>query len=119
MARRGMVFGVFDGLHEGHRHFLSEAAKRCGELVVVVARDETSAALKGRVPREALGERLARLRAWNPSLVAVWGDKALGDWAVVGEYAPDIIFLGHDQRALGAALAPLRIPLEFLGKREI
>ena len=50
MNKKGMVFGVFDGLHEGHKYLLTEAAKLCDELVVVVTLDEAVATLKGHLP---------------------------------------------------------------------
>jgi FAD synthetase len=47
---RVIAFGVFDGLHEGHRHFLREARKLGGRLTVAVAHDEAVVMLKGRRP---------------------------------------------------------------------
>lgn len=40
---RVMVFGVFDGLHPGHRAFLRQARKKGDKLIVVVARDNFDA----------------------------------------------------------------------------
>jgi len=38
-ALKSMVFGVFDGLHEGHLFFLDEAQKYGDNLIIVVASD--------------------------------------------------------------------------------
>ena len=109
-----MVFGVFDGLHEGHRHFLSEAAKRCETLVVVVARPETSVALKNRPPQESLEERIKKIQEFNPSCTVVPGDSELGQWQIIAEHAPDTVFLGHDQKELEGALTKMKLPCVFL-----
>jgi cytidyltransferase-like protein len=42
-----MVFGTFDGIHDGHRYFLNEAKKFGDKLVVAVAKDTTVKTLKG------------------------------------------------------------------------
>jgi len=47
----GMVFGVFDGLHQGHKHFLQAAAKRCKQLIVVVTVPAVVSVLKKHKPR--------------------------------------------------------------------
>jgi len=112
---RGMVFGVFDGLHEGHRYFLREAASGCDKLIVVVARDTAARALKKRSPKNDLALRMVSLRATDPSLTVVPGDEKEGEWSVLKENRPDRIFLGYDQTALFTALSASGIPLTFLG----
>ena len=42
-----MAFGTFDLLHPGHEHFLKQA-KRYGDLIVVIARDNTVLKVKGK-----------------------------------------------------------------------
>ena len=34
------IFGVFDGIHDGHLFFIREAKKQGNRLVAIVARDE-------------------------------------------------------------------------------
>jgi len=115
--KRVMVFGVFDGLHEGHRYFLAAAQKYGDELIAVVARDETVRVLKNKTPRHNEKERMAAVmqlsrlslyREDDPRLIdvtrAVLGDRVLGAYDVIKKYKPDIICLGYDQDALGEDL---------------
>lgn len=95
-----LVFGTFDGLHDGHRFFLREARKLGNRLIVAVARDSVVKELKGRVPRKPLQERLAELRASGLVDEAVGGDTQLGSWDAVKTHSPDIIALGYDQTRL-------------------
>ena len=92
-----MVFGVFDGLHSGHRHFLKEAKKYGNKLIVVVAPDKVVSSLKKRRARK--GERARREAVSRiPGVYkAVLGDKAQGSYTVVKRYRPDVICLGYDQ----------------------
>jgi cytidyltransferase-like protein len=114
---KGMVFGVFDGLHEGHAHFLREAASRCDELVAVVATDEAARALKGRAPKFSLSERIARVVALGASTVAP-GDEEQGAWRVLEKHAPDVVFLGYDQDAIAKALDARGIRYEYVSAHE-
>jgi cytidyltransferase-like protein len=109
-----MVFGVFDGLHEGHRHFLNEAKKRCDELVVVVSQDEAARALKGREPHKPFEERVIDIRAFDTSFIVVAGDTIHGSWEVLAKQEPDIVFAGYDQRELAEALEEKGIRVEFI-----
>ena len=99
-----MVFGVFDLLHDGHRHFLLEAKKLAGKLIVAVAPDSIVANLKGRQPRNSLSIRIKNLEAKNLADSIVVGDTALGNWNVINRYAPDVIALGYDQKELAETL---------------
>lgn len=104
VKQRVMVFGVFDGLHAGHRAFLTAAKKRGTELIAVVARDEVVRLLKSKTPRR---DEKARVRAIHESGLAdrvVLGDKKQGTYRVIARYAPDSICLGYDQKMLAAHL---------------
>lgn len=114
MVRRGMVFGVFDGLHQGHRYFLSKAALRCRELIVVISKSHVVRRLKSRNPRYNFQTRARTISAFNPKLVIVAGDDKLGSWSVLKKYRPDVVFLGYDQQALGVELAKRRVRCIFL-----
>lgn len=92
---RVMASGVFDILHTGHVHYLSEAKKLGDELVVVVATDSTVRRNK----HEPITPELMRLelvQSLKPVDYAVLGRE--GDmYSVVMEIRPDIIALGYDQ----------------------
>lgn len=109
-----MVFGVFDGLHEGHRHFIREASARCKELIVVVAPDAVVQKLKNRIPRETISARMKGIQNIDPTLTVISGDDEEGAWSVLEKHHPDYIFLGYDQHALAGALRARGIPLTLL-----
>jgi cytidyltransferase-like protein len=105
----GMVYGVFDGFHEGHRHFLREAMKHCHRLIVVVAHPDMVKLLKDRTPYYALDERLAAIRAFHPTAEVIIGDCATGQWTALKHYQPDIVLLGYDQNRLGTELKKIGV----------
>lgn len=95
--KRVIVFGTFDVVHEGHRSLFRQARHHGEELIVVVARDQTVKAVKGRLPH--FREEKRRAAVEHEKLV----DKAvLGSpddkYAIIAELKPDIICLGYDQR---------------------
>jgi len=51
MKKKVLVFGTFDGLHEGHKNFFKQAREFGDFLVVVVGRDSTIVKTKGRPPK--------------------------------------------------------------------
>lgn len=101
---KGIVFGTFDGLHDGHKHFLRLAAAKCGTLVVVVAPDETVSALKGQKPRLVLSERMATVKEFMPGARVVAGDVVNGSWKILQNESPDVAILGYDQDDLAREL---------------
>lgn len=97
---RVMAFGTFDLLHPGHLYYL-KAAKALGkELIVVVARDSTVLAQKGRKPEHNENERLKNVRKLEFVDKAVLGSESGGKvrYGVVAEFRPDVIALGYDQK---------------------
>lgn len=103
-AKRGMVFGVFDGLHPGHEFFLAEAARHCDELIVVVTLKEAAFLLKGRMPRQDISERIAAIKSYRQNFIVVAGDAVPGSWKVLADHSPDVIFLGYDQHGIAREL---------------
>ena len=101
--------GTFDGLHRGHL-FLLEYAHRRGlamarrqgrpgvHLSVVVARDESVKRIKHRAPHHTQRERcalVAALRLVDEAFVGKPNDFI----ASVRRVQPELIVLGHDQKA--------------------
>ena len=106
---RVFVGGTFDGLHRGHL-FLLEYAHRRGEamakrqgrpgvhLSVVIARDDSVRRIKHRSPHHTQRERCALMAAVRLVDQAFVGAK--NDFiASVRRVNPDLIVLGHDQKA--------------------
>ncbi len=98
--KKVMVFGVFDGLHDGHRRMLKEAKALGDYLVVVVAQNHIVEHLKGHQPRLDLAERFAHLEAEDGVDQVLVGDAEHGTWEVVKNNKPDVIALGYDQATL-------------------
>lgn len=95
-----MVFGVFDGVHEGHRHFFQEAREPGDYLIAVVAQDHIVEHLKGHLPKLDLSQRFEHLGKEDGVDEVVIGDHKLSTWEVVKKHKPDIIALGYDQEFL-------------------
>lgn len=105
---RVMVFGTFDIIHPGHKHFFEQARALVGNgsggkqrepfLIVSLARDKNVVRIKGKQPTSHERKRLARVKALKEVDKAVLG--AIGDHIphIVKE-KPDIIALGYDQSA--------------------
>ena len=108
-----LVFGTFDGLHEGHLDFFRQAKEYGDFLIVVVARDSTVKRVKKRGPKYNEQERLKSVLTNRPPLCGATGVPAgparelvnearLGNegnnpYKVIEEIKPDIICLGYDQ----------------------
>ncbi len=110
---RVLIFGTFDGLHPGH-HFVIDAARKRGDVSVVVARDRNVDRIKGRASRETEEERVAAIRNAYPDVTVMLGDPE--DFlAPVRAVAPDLILLGYDQRLPpGVTDADFPCPVERL-----
>jgi FAD synthetase len=91
-----MATGVFDLLHLGHVHYLTESKSYGDSLIVVVATDQTA---------QKNGKKLIFSEVYRRELVS---NLKMVDEAVIGNHGdiyrtvealkPDIITLGFDQR---------------------
>ena len=96
---RVLVFGTFDGLHEGHRAMLREARAHGDELIAVVALDATVERLKGKLPKRSLVERVRALEESGLVQQAIPGDEREGEYTVFDRVQPQIVAFGYDQNA--------------------
>jgi FAD synthetase len=95
-----MVFGTFDGLHEGHINFFKQAKgfTKNSSLIVSIARDKNVLKIKGEQPSLKEKERLALVG--NHKLVdQVILSGAENHIPHIVKVNPDIIALGYDQKA--------------------
>ena len=95
-----LVFGTFDVIHPGHEWFLRKSRQSGDRLVAAVARDDFVREWKGHPP---LTDEMTRIRALGDSgLVdeARLSDTDIRTYGVVEDVRPDVICLGHDQKAL-------------------
>jgi len=108
--KKVLVFGTFDGLHEGHKDFLRQAKQFGDYLIVIVGRDSTIIKTKGRLPKFNEQERLKVVQDYKLVDQARLGNEAppgekLDPYKVVEEINPDIICLGYDQTYFADKLA--------------
>jgi len=101
MKKRIICAGTFDLLHTGHIQYLKRAKALAGnlELIVIVARDDTSEKIKGKKTVNSEEIRLKRIKDLDFVDEAVLG---YGGGRVIDRVIslkPDIVALGHDQWA--------------------
>lgn len=96
----GLVFGVFDGLHDGHRAMLKQARFHADRLIVALPTDAVVMQLKGRPPSRPWNTRADELRASGLVDDVVQGDEMAGEYHVLDRVQPDVILLGYDQGKL-------------------
>lgn len=99
-----MAFGVFDLLHDGHRHFFSEAKKLGDKLIVVLATDNTVKMLKNHLPINSFNKRLENLKKESLVDEVILGDEVLDSWTAIPKYKPDTMAIGYDQTELEKSL---------------
>lgn len=103
-----LVFGTFDGLHEGHLDFFRQALRQAqgktkeqAYLVAVVGRDSSVKKVKEKLPKYSEQERLKMVK--NCGLVdeallgKEWHDPKYDSYDIIKEIKPDVICLGYDQ----------------------
>jgi FAD synthetase len=95
-----MVFGTFDGIHQGHLSFFKQARAltRNPYLIVSVARNQNVLKIKGKKPFFSEKKRLALIKKNKLADKVVLGGTKNYLPHVIKE-RPDIIALGYDQRA--------------------
>ncbi len=98
--KRVVVFGIFDGVHDGHRDLFRQAQGYGEELVVVVGRDSTALQLKNKKPKYSEKERLEMVAKEKEVDNTVLGDEELSAYGVLRELNPSVICLGYDQQNL-------------------
>ncbi len=96
---RILIFGTFDGIHEGHRNFFAQARALADEpfLIVSLARDSNVLKIKGKAPHSDDATRLESMRKEKLVDEAVLGTVGGNYIEHIVELKPDIIALGYDQ----------------------
>lgn len=118
--RVGLLFGTFDGLHEGHRAMLNEARQHVDKLVVSLALDEVVTELKGKAPMHTWADRSRELSQSGLIDEVIAGDREQGKYTSIKSLSPSAILVGYDQIALVKDLrrflneSSLNIPVTIL-----
>jgi FAD synthetase len=97
-----LLFGTFDGLHEGHKSLFKQARQFGDYIVVVVGRDSTILGTKKRLPKYNEIQRLEAIQESGLVDEARLGNEAalgekLNPYLIIEEIQPDVICLGYDQ----------------------
>ena len=95
-----VIFGVFDGVHEGHREFIRGARAHGDQLVAIVARDSVVESRKGILPEYRETERIKILLEVPEIDLVYLGDTEEGTYKMLKEVNPSIVYLGYDQEDL-------------------
>jgi len=95
--KKVLVFGTFDGLHEGHKDFFRQAKGFGDYLVVVVGRDSTVNRVKKRMPKQHENERLDAVQKAPHVDYARLGNEGVSPYEILRDVKPDVICLGYDQ----------------------
>lgn len=98
--RTGLVFGTFDGLHDGHRAMLEQARSHVDRIVVALPSDESVLSLKGKVPKWSWQDRSTALIESKLADEVILGDEDVGTYHVIIQTSPEVIFIGYDQSDL-------------------
>lgn len=99
--KKALVFGTFDGLHEGHLDLFKQARELGDYLIVVVSRDSTVKKNKNKTPKFNEQERLKAVQENIMVNEARLGneehDPTKDRYTLIKEINPDIVCLGYDQ----------------------
>lgn len=108
-----MIFGVFDGLHDGHKFFIKNAEKYSKILYIVVTPTKTVKVLKDKLPYYSINERMNEIKKEYPKSIVIEGDNVPGKWTIIEKYKPNIIICGYDQIKLYSELEKIKKYFNF------
>ena len=98
--KRVMIFGIFDGIHKGHRDFF-RAAKEYGDyLIAVVAQDHIVEHIYGKLPKVNLADRFAHLEREDEVNQIVIGEPTASVVNLVKRYEPNALIFSTTQELL-------------------
>ena len=104
-----LVFGTFDGIHDGHRAMLREAKSLTlrhpeaegspvgNYLVAAVAPDSVVKALKGGMQLHTAAQRIGLLKGEHLADEIILADEETHSWKILKKVKPQIVALGYDQ----------------------
>ncbi len=92
----GVVNGVFDLLHDGHRHFLRECKMNCDRLFVLINGDEYVRGYKGAYPHDGFRVRMKNVQEHADNVCGFDSESLLLE--LMQNIKPDVIFKGEDYR---------------------
>jgi len=101
--KKVMVFGTFDGLHDGHLDFFRQAKEHGDFLIAVAGRDVNIKKIKGHFSKRRDRERLTDLQRCKLVDKPVLGYED-DVYMTIETLKPDVICLGYDQTSFSKNL---------------
>lgn len=98
--KKVMIFGVFDGIHKGHRDFFREAKTYGDYLIAVVAQDHIAEHLYGKPPTVNFADRFAHLEREDEVNQIVIGEPTTSITNLVKRHHPDAVVLSDRQNLI-------------------
>ena len=115
---KGITFGGFNPIHEGHIKLFRNAKKQCDYLIVCVDDDEYLDKVKNQKPFFTLEERIEDLKAITyVDEVDIQSIKN-GKKEAIEKHKPDIIFVGNDWNKETYKGEGLGVRVEYLPRTE-
>lgn len=113
--KKVLVFGIFDGIHKGHRDFFREAKTYGDYLIAVVAQDHIVEHLLGVPPKINFADRFAHLETVDEVDKVAIGEPIASVADLVTRYRADAVVFAADQELLREDLEQQRknIPFAF------
>ncbi len=108
-----MIFGVFDGLHDGHKFFIDKVNSISKALYIALTPTQIVKDLKGKPSLYSIKERTILLQKQYPNAIVLEGDTVQGEWNSIKKYNPDMIVCGYDQDKLYQALESIKDQYNF------
>jgi len=99
-----LLFGTFDGVHEGHRSCFTQAKEFGDHLILAIAPDAVVKKLKSRAPNRNAETRAKELKDEDIVDEVVVGDQEIGSYEVLTMIKPDLVGIGYDQHELSENL---------------
>lgn len=115
---KGITFGGFNPIHEGHIKLFCNAKKYCDYLIVCVDDDEYLEKVKNQKPFFSLEERIEDLLAIKYVDEVDIQNIKNGKKEAVEKHKPDIIFVGNDWNKETYKGEGLGVRVEYLPRTE-
>ena len=111
--KKVMIFGIFDGLHSGHRAFFREAKTYGDYLIAVVAQDHIVEHIYGKPPKVDFADRFAHLEHEDEVNQIVIGEPTASIANLVKRYRPDAVVLSDHQDLILGDLEKCKTGIPF------